>query len=77
MINNRKAVVRTCLGAQLIGEAMGATFERSPEKNRILPITLTQEGLRDNKIKHFGNIVKVGHWHSDMPGLTEKVQCFS
>ena len=73
MINNRKAVVGACLGAQLIGEAMGAAFERSPEKEiGVLPITLTQEGLRDNKIKHFGNIVKVGHWHSDMPGLTEK-----
>lgn len=66
-----KAIVGACLGAQLIGEALGAAYEHSPEKEiGVLPIALTQDGLNDDKINHFGNLVNVGHWHSDMPGLT-------
>lgn len=66
-----KAVVGVCLGAQLIGEALGAKFEHSPEKEiGVLPIQLTEDGLKDEKINHFGLILPVGHWHHDMPGLT-------
>lgn len=67
-----KAVVGVCLGAQLIGVALGAAFEHSPEKEiGVFPINLTQQGLSDEKIKHFGTPLAVGHWHSDMPGLTQ------
>lgn len=67
-----KAVVGVCLGAQLIGVALGAAFEHSPEKEiGVFPINLTQQGLSDEKIKHFGTPLEVGHWHSDMPGLTQ------
>lgn len=67
-----KAVVGVCLGAQLIGVALGAAFEHSPEKEiGVFPINLTEEGLREEKISHFGSPLAVGHWHSDMPGLTE------
>jgi GMP synthase (glutamine-hydrolysing) len=70
-ISAGKAVVGVCLGAQLIGEALGAPCEPSPEKEiGKFPITLTQEGLGNEKFAHFGRSLDVGHWHSDMPGLT-------
>ncbi|SDC05851.1 type 1 glutamine amidotransferase [Niabella drilacis] len=66
-----KAVVGVCLGSQLIGEALGAKTENSPEKEiGVFPIQLTKDGLKDEKVNHFGSILPVGHWHSDMPGLT-------
>lgn len=72
-INADKAVVGICLGSQLIGEALGAKFEHSPEKEiGVFPIQLTQDGLKDEKISHFGSSLLVGHWHNDMPGFTEK-----
>ena len=66
-----KAVVGVCLGAQLIGQALAAEVEDSPEKEiGVFPIHLTEYGLKDEKINHFGSTLPVGHWHSDMPGLT-------
>lgn len=65
------AVVGVCLGSQLIGEALGASFEHSPEKEiGKFPIRLSQDGLSNDKFKHFGPSLEVGHWHNDMPGLT-------
>ena len=70
-INEKKAVIGVCLGAQLIGNALGTKFEQSPEKEiGVFPIQLTEEGLQDEKLIHFGSSLPVGHWHSDMPGLT-------
>ncbi|KGJ90979.1 glutamine amidotransferase-related protein [Colwellia psychrerythraea] len=70
-INNDTAVVGVCLGAQLIGEALGATFEQSPEREiGYFPITLTDSGKQDAKLAHFNAVEVVGHWHNDMPGLT-------
>lgn len=72
-VNAGKAVVGVCLGSQLIGEALGANFEHSPEKEiGVFPIQLTEDGLRDEKINHFGANLPVGHWHNDMPGLTSQ-----
>ncbi|MFT4100240.1 MAG: type 1 glutamine amidotransferase [Burkholderiaceae bacterium] len=66
-----KAVIGVCLGAQLMGEALGARCERSPEKEiGKFPIRLTDEGKANGKFAHFGDTLDVGHWHSDMPGLT-------
>jgi GMP synthase (glutamine-hydrolysing) len=79
-IEAQKAVFGACLGAQLIGEALGAKFERSPEKEMgKYAITLTREGLSHDKLAHFGNSCEVGHWHNDMPGLTRdaKVLAYS
>lgn len=66
-----KAVIGICLGSQLIGEALGASFEPSPEKEiGKFPITLTTAGLTHPLFSHMGNSLEVGHWHNDMPGLT-------
>lgn len=66
-----KAVLGICLGAQLIGEALGAKCVHSPSKEiGVFPIQLTQSGLEDSKLSDFGTGFPVGHWHGDMPGLT-------
>ncbi len=71
-IASDKVVIGVCLGAQLIGEALGAAFEHSPEKEiGKYPIMLTAEGLKNDKFTHFGERLEVGHWHNDMPGLTQ------
>lgn len=49
-----KAVVGACLGAQLIGEALGAKVEPSPEKETgVFPTQLTEDGLKDERIGFF------------------------
>lgn len=69
-ISDGKAIVGVCLGAQLIGEALGAKFEHSPHKEiGYFPITLTTEGRGNNKFEHFKSLEEVGHWHNDMPGI--------
>ncbi len=66
-----KKVLGFCLGAQLIGEAMGAKTERSPEKEiGIFPIDLTELGKRDPLFQGFPANFPVIHWHNDMPGET-------
>lgn len=71
-VTAQKAVVGVCLGSQLIGEALGAGYEHSPEKEiGKFPIALTPEGKRNEKFSDFGDTLDVGHWHNDMPGLTE------
>lgn len=70
-ITSGRAVVGVCLGSQLIGEALNATFAHSPEKEiGKFPIHLTEEGLANPKFSHFGKTLDVGHWHNDMPGLS-------
>jgi len=70
-IKNGCAVVGVCLGAQLIGEALGAKFEKSPNKEiGYFPIEITVQGRENPKLKHFSNTELVAHWHNDMPGLT-------
>lgn len=70
-----KAVIGVCLGAQLIGEALGAPYTHSPEKEiGKFPITLTPAGKANPKLAHFGDTLEVGHWHNDMPGLTPNAQ---
>lgn len=67
-----KPIIGVCLGAQLLGEAYGAKVEHSPEKEiGNFSIVLTGSGLADERLKTFGQGLTVGHWHGDMPGLTE------
>lgn len=70
-INAGKVVIGVCLGSQLIGEALGANYEHSPEKEiGKFAITLTKTGQGHPLFNHFGKTLDVGHWHNDMPGLT-------
>lgn len=70
-IEQKKILLGVCLGAQLIGEALGAHFEHSPNREIcVFPITLTQDGKQDSIIGSFPEKFMVGHWHGDMPGLT-------
>ncbi|MGX7653688.1 type 1 glutamine amidotransferase [Shewanella putrefaciens] len=70
-IQTNKAVVGGCLGAQLIGEALGARYQKSPHAEiGYFPIELTAAGKSDINLKTFSTTEVVGHWHNDMPGLT-------
>jgi GMP synthase (glutamine-hydrolysing) len=70
-IDAGKVVLGICLGSQLIGEALGAHYEHSPEREiGKFPITLTKDGSTHPLFDHFGTVLEVGHWHNDMPGLT-------
>ncbi|MBS0357867.1 MAG: homoserine O-succinyltransferase [Proteobacteria bacterium] len=71
-INHKKFILGFCLGAQIIGEALGAATERSPNKEvGIFPITLTDAGTQDPIFKNFSPVFDVIHWHNDMPGIPE------
>lgn len=72
-IKDNKLVLGFCLGAQLIGEALGATTARSPEKEvGVFPVTLTLDAKDDPIFHDFPDSFPVIHWHNDMPGLTSE-----
>ena len=79
-IETGKTVIGVCLGSQLIGEALGAAFCHSPEKEiGKFPVRLTDAGKANPLFEDFGHELNVGHWHNDMPGLTPqaKVMAYS
>ncbi len=70
-IKQHKKIIGFCLGAQLIGEALGAQTERSPEKEvGVYPIMLTAEAISDPLLQDLPSTFPVIHWHNDMPGMT-------
>jgi len=72
MIDQNKAVLGICLGAQIISESLGAKTERSPHREiGVYPIQLTKDGEHDPVFKNFPQSFDVMHWHNDMPGLPE------
>ncbi|OGQ23663.1 MAG: GMP synthase [Deltaproteobacteria bacterium RIFCSPLOWO2_02_FULL_44_10] len=72
-IGKNKVVFGICLGAQLIGEALGARTERSPNRETgVYPIFTTPEGEKDPLFKTFGKQFDVMHWHNDMPGISKE-----
>lgn len=71
-LSANKTILGFCLGAQLIGEALGAKTEESPHKEvGIYPITLSDEGRQDPLLRGLSGELPVIHWHNDMPGLTD------
>jgi GMP synthase (glutamine-hydrolysing) len=74
-IDGNKILLGVCLGAQLIGEALGAKFEHSPNREiGVFEQTLTEEGKEDPFFATLPERFDVGHWHGDMPGLTPESQ---
>ena len=74
-IEEGKTVIGVCLGSQLIGEALGAAFCHSPEKEiGKFPVRLTDAGKANPLFEDFGHELNVGHWHNDMPGLTPQAK---
>lgn len=66
-----KILLGVCLGAQLIGEALGSKFEHSPNREiGVFQTKLTEDGKHNPIIGSFPEKFLVGHWHGDMPGLT-------
>jgi GMP synthase (glutamine-hydrolysing) len=66
------SVLGVCLGAQLLGEAFGARTLHSPHREiGVFPITLTADGRADAHFAGFPAEFPCGHWHGDMPGLSE------
>lgn len=71
-ISSNKIVFGICLGSQLIGEALGATYLHSPyQELGFIKGTLSKEGREDKNLSHFPDIAYIGAWHNDMPGLTK------
>jgi GMP synthase (glutamine-hydrolysing) len=65
------AVVGVCLGAQLLGAALGAPAAPSGQAEiGVFPIWLTTDGRADRSLASFPLTLDAGHWHCDMPGLT-------
>ncbi|MEK6926220.1 MAG: hypothetical protein AABW50_02995 [Nanoarchaeota archaeon] len=80
VINKEKMALGVCLGAQLIGEALGAKFDHSPNKEiGVFELELTDDAKEDPVFSKFPEKFLVGHWHGDMPGLTQesKILAFS
>jgi GMP synthase (glutamine-hydrolysing) len=69
-IQANKPVIGFCLGAQIIGESLGATTQKSPHKEiGQYPIMLTKAAEQDPVFKTMSTTFDVIHWHNDMPGI--------
>ena len=75
IIEQGKLVLGICLGAQLIGEALGAKYDHSPNKEiGVFELNLTADAKNDPLFSTFPQKFLVGHWHGDMPGLTPEAK---
>jgi GMP synthase (glutamine-hydrolysing) len=73
-IEENKLVLGICLGAQLIGDALGAPTQRSPNKEiGVYPVTVLKSGLKDPFFSQLYPQFDALHWHSDMPGITDEM----
>jgi GMP synthase (glutamine-hydrolysing) len=67
-----KMIWGVCLGAQIIGQALGATCIKSPEREvGVFPVHLTDAGQSDPVFGFLPETVDVAHWHGDMVGFSE------
>lgn len=73
-IEANKLVFGICLGAQLIGEALGAPTQRSPHREiGVFPVKVLDSGLKDPFFSLVYPQFDVLHWHNDMPGITNEM----
>lgn len=71
-IVKQKRIIGICLGAQLIGEALGAKTERSPNREvGMYLVEMLNEAKFDPIFSQFPETFDVMHWHSDMPGVPD------
>ena len=71
-IQHNLPVLGICLGAQIIGESLGAKTEQSPNKEvGVYPVDMTNEAETDPLFKLFPKQFDVMHWHNDMPGMAD------
>lgn len=71
-INQQRMVVGVCLGAQLIGEALGIPYEHSPHKEEgAVPVYLNAAGKQDPLLQGFQDGALLGEWHNDMPVVND------
>lgn len=69
-ITKHKRIVGICLGAQLLGEALGAKTEPSPHREiGMFLVEQLPEAKFDPVFSQFPKKFEVMHWHSDMPGI--------
>lgn len=70
-VERGRMVIGVCLGAQLLGEALGGSYAHSPERE-VGPVSarLTKAGRGDPLFSAFTDVFDAGEWHNDMPGLT-------
>lgn len=74
-IDAGKRVLGVCLGAQMIGQALGAAFDHSPHREiGVFDLTLTDAAKTDPFFSTLPKTFPCGHWHGDMPGLTPNAQ---
>jgi GMP synthase (glutamine-hydrolysing) len=74
-VERNKNVLGVCLGAQLIGEAFGAKTVKSPNKEiGFFELKLTEAAKTDPLFSTFPDEFFVGHWHGNMPGLTDSCE---
>ncbi len=67
-----KLILGICLGAQMVSNALGGQTCKSPEKEiGLFPVQLTEAGRNDELLADFPDVFDCGHWHGDMPGLTD------
>jgi len=72
-VESNKAVLGICLGSQLLSNAMGGTTIASPNKEiGLYEVSLNEEGQKDPLLADFTSTFLCGHWHGDMPGLTDE-----
>ena len=76
LIQKPSRLIVILLGSVLVPSSclllMAREYEHSPEREiGVYPVTLTPEGLTDPHVGEFGETLETGHWHGDMPGLTE------
>ena len=71
-IDSNKCVLGVCLGSQIIGESFGAKTVKSPNKEiGFFELELTGAAKYDPVFMTFPDKFFVGHWHGNMPGLTD------